>query len=244
MPRFNQNRARLTAVAMVRQIVGLGGGATRRRADGAPATSYVARPDRQGAAARCSSSRRRSATSSEAIVGFYERLRGPRRARRICTFFPWPPRGPARARSSPRTRSASAAATPRTCSRSGACTASTRSCARHGRAGSCSSGASAGMICWFEAGVTDSFGPQLDGMRRPRLPPGQRLPALRRRGAAPAALPRARRRGLPGGHRRRRRRRAPLRRHRAARGGHLPARRGGLPRHPRGRGQAARARAP
>ena len=26
------------------------------------------------------------------------------------------------------------------------------------------SGASAGMICWFEAGVTDSFGPQLDGM--------------------------------------------------------------------------------
>ena len=27
------------------------------------------------------------------------------------------------------------------------------------------SGGSAGMICWFEAGVTDSFGPQLDGMR-------------------------------------------------------------------------------
>jgi peptidase E len=25
-------------------------------------------------------------------------------------------------------------------------------------------GASAGMICWFEAGVTDSFGPELDGM--------------------------------------------------------------------------------
>ncbi len=25
-------------------------------------------------------------------------------------------------------------------------------------------GASAGMICWFEAGVTDSFGPQLAGM--------------------------------------------------------------------------------
>jgi dipeptidase E len=25
-------------------------------------------------------------------------------------------------------------------------------------------GASAGMICWFEQGVTDSFGPQLDGM--------------------------------------------------------------------------------
>ncbi len=26
-------------------------------------------------------------------------------------------------------------------------------------------GRSAGMICWFEAGVTDSFGPQLEGMR-------------------------------------------------------------------------------
>ena len=26
-------------------------------------------------------------------------------------------------------------------------------------------GWSAGMICWFEAGVTDSFGPHLDGMR-------------------------------------------------------------------------------
>ncbi len=26
-------------------------------------------------------------------------------------------------------------------------------------------GSSAGMICWFEAGVTDSFGPDLDGMR-------------------------------------------------------------------------------
>ena len=26
-------------------------------------------------------------------------------------------------------------------------------------------GASAGMICWFEAGVTDSFGPQLEGLR-------------------------------------------------------------------------------
>ena len=29
----------------------------------------------------------------------------------------------------------------------------------------CSRGWSAGMICWFEAGVTDSFGPQLEGMR-------------------------------------------------------------------------------
>jgi len=27
------------------------------------------------------------------------------------------------------------------------------------------SGSSAGMLCWYEAGVTDSFGPQLEGMR-------------------------------------------------------------------------------
>src|SRR5437762_13122384 len=46
-------------------------------------------------------------------------------------------------------------------------------------------GWSAGMICWFEAGVTDSFRPHLDGMARwPRLPRGQRLPALRQIGRA------------------------------------------------------------
>ena len=33
------------------------------------------------------------------------------------------------------------------------------------QAGVVLTGASAGMICWFEAGVTDSFGPQLEGMR-------------------------------------------------------------------------------
>ena len=70
-------------------------------------------------------------------------------------------------------------------------------------------GGSAGMICWFEAGVTDSFGPQLEGMRDGLgFLPGQRLPALRRRGAAPADLPApGRRGGLPAGLRRRRRRR-------------------------------------
>jgi dipeptidase E len=74
-------------------------------------------------------------------------------------------------------------------------------------------GSSAGMICWFEAGVTDSFGPQLAGFaRRPRLPPRQRVPALRRRGPSPPDLPAARRRGLPAGLRRRHRRRPPLRR--------------------------------
>jgi peptidase E len=33
------------------------------------------------------------------------------------------------------------------------------------KAGVVLTGWSAGMICWFEAGVTDSFGPQLEGMR-------------------------------------------------------------------------------
>jgi dipeptidase E len=33
------------------------------------------------------------------------------------------------------------------------------------QAGILLTGWSAGMICWFEAGVTDSFGPQLEGMR-------------------------------------------------------------------------------
>jgi dipeptidase E len=33
------------------------------------------------------------------------------------------------------------------------------------QAGILLTGWSAGMICWFEAGVTDSFGTQLDGMR-------------------------------------------------------------------------------
>jgi len=32
-------------------------------------------------------------------------------------------------------------------------------------AGVVMSGSSAGMLCWYEAGVTDSFGPQLEGLR-------------------------------------------------------------------------------
>ena len=56
-------------------------------------------------------------------------------------------------------------------------------------AGAVLCGVSAGMNCWFEASITDSFGPALepldDGLR-PRG--GQRLPALRRRAAAPARV--------------------------------------------------------
>jgi len=37
-------------------------------------------------------------------------------------------------------------------------------------------GASAGMICWFEAGVTDSFGPGLEGMECLGFLPGSACP--------------------------------------------------------------------
>jgi dipeptidase E len=37
-------------------------------------------------------------------------------------------------------------------------------------------GTSAGMICWFEAGVTDSFGPHLEGMECLGLIPGSACP--------------------------------------------------------------------
>ena len=37
-------------------------------------------------------------------------------------------------------------------------------------------GSSAGMICWFEAGVTDSFGPQLEGMDCLGFLPGSACP--------------------------------------------------------------------
>jgi peptidase E len=37
-------------------------------------------------------------------------------------------------------------------------------------------GASAGMICWFEAGVTDSFGPQLEAMDCLGFLPGSACP--------------------------------------------------------------------
>jgi dipeptidase E len=73
-------------------------------------------------------------------------------------------------------------------------------------------GVSAGMICWFEAGVTDSFGPLAalrDGLG---ILPGSGLPALRRREGPPADLSAARPRGVSVRLRRRRRRGAALRR--------------------------------
>jgi dipeptidase E len=44
------------------------------------------------------------------------------------------------------------------------------------QAGVVLSGVSAGMICWFEAGVTDSFGPQLEAMECLGLIPGSACP--------------------------------------------------------------------
>ena len=61
-------------------------------------------------------------------------------------------------------------------------------------------GVSAGMICWFECGVTDSFGPLAalrDGLG---LLPGQRVPALRRREGPAATYQRLVRGGFPAGY--------------------------------------------
>jgi dipeptidase E len=44
------------------------------------------------------------------------------------------------------------------------------------QAGVVLAGVSAGMICWFEAGVTDSYGPQLEGMECLGLIPGSACP--------------------------------------------------------------------
>ena len=90
-------------------------------------------------------------------------------------------------------------------------------------------GMSAGSLCWFEAGVTDSYGPLRalhDGLG---LLARQQLPPLRRRGRAPAHLPARGRRGAPGRDRGRRLLRPALRRHRARRGGQLAPRCTGLP---------------
>ena len=107
-----------------------------------------------------------------------------------------------------------------------------RSCSDALAGGAVLCGVSAGMNCWFEASVTDSFGPALGAARRrPRLHRRQRVPALRRRGAAPPDLPPPGRRGLPRRLRGRRRRRAAFRRRGGARrGGRVARGRTRLPR--------------
>jgi len=101
--------------------------------------------------------------AAEWIVAFYERC-GPLAECSHARFFPWPP-------TDLRERALGADAI----SVGGGSTANMLAIWRaHGfdrvlreawEEGVLLFGASAGMICWFEAGVTDSFGPQLEGMR-------------------------------------------------------------------------------
>ncbi len=103
-----------------------------------------------------------AAESAEAIVGFYERFRGRADLNHLCTF-PWPPDD---LRDLILSQDAICV--------SGGNTANMLAIWRtHGidvllreawESGIVLWGASAGMICWFEAGVTDSFGPQLAGV--------------------------------------------------------------------------------
>ncbi|HEY5295473.1 MAG TPA: peptidase E [Gaiellaceae bacterium] len=100
--------------------------------------------------------------SDQAIVGFYERFRGRGELSHLKTF-PWPPED---LRELILSQDAICV--------SGGNTANMLAIWRvHGIEGYLREaweqgvvlwGASAGMICWFEQGVTDSFGPQLEGM--------------------------------------------------------------------------------
>lgn len=104
-----------------------------------------------------------SSEDPEAIVRFYERLAPKARASHLA-FTPWPPEGLA----------------DHVCAHDvvwvgGGNTANMLAVWRvHGmdealrrawEQGVVLCGASAGMLCWFEAGLTDSYGPQLEGMR-------------------------------------------------------------------------------
>ena len=105
------------------------------------------------------------------------------------------------------------------------------------QAGVVMAGLSAGGLCWFECGSTDSFGPglaPLDDLLG--FVPGCVLPALRRRGAAAAQAARAGRVGGAARHVRvRRRGRRRVRGNGASRGGLVAAGRARLSRRARGR---------
>jgi dipeptidase E len=104
-----------------------------------------------------------SRENPEAVVAFYDRFRG-RAQRTHLPFFPWPPQD---------LRELTLAQD--VILVGGGNTANMLAIWRvHGfdsilreawEGGIVLCGVSAGMICWFEAGVTDSFGPQLEGMR-------------------------------------------------------------------------------
>ena len=101
--------------------------------------------------------------AAEGIVAFYDRCAGLGELSHL-RFFPWPPAG---LRELVLAQDAIAVG--------GGSTANMLAIWRvHGfdrilreawESGVLLFGASAGMICWFEAGVTDSFGPELGGMR-------------------------------------------------------------------------------
>lgn len=101
--------------------------------------------------------------ATEAIVRFYETWEGHGELTHV-KFFPWPP---------PNLRELALAQDVIVVS--GGNTANMLAIWRlHGfdailreawEAGIVLTGGSAGMICWFEAAVTDSFGPQLEGLR-------------------------------------------------------------------------------
>jgi dipeptidase E len=101
--------------------------------------------------------------AAEGIVAFYERCAGLGELSHL-RFHPWPPAG-----------LRELALTQDAISVGGGNTANMLAVWRaHGfdrilreawESGVVLFGASAGMICWFEAGVTDSFGPGLDGLR-------------------------------------------------------------------------------
>jgi dipeptidase E len=104
-----------------------------------------------------------SADDPRCVLDFYERFRGRAEVLHL-TFFPWPPEDI-------RTR----ALEQDVIVVSGGNTANMLAIWRlHGfdgilreawESGVVLCGGSAGAICWFEASVTDSFGPQLEGMR-------------------------------------------------------------------------------
>ncbi len=112
--------------------------------------------------------------AGEAVDWFYEQFEGRGELSHLCTF-PWPP---ANLRELVLSQDAICV--------SGGSTANLLAIWRaHGidelmreawGGGIVLWGASAGMICWFEAGVTDSFGPQLDGLECLGFLPGSACP--------------------------------------------------------------------
>ena len=187
-------------------------GARRRSSPWAAAASRR-RPATRRSTSSCSSSAAGASRAScflptacgdptEQIAALPRHLRRPRRAGHACCRSSAATATRARcARScSPTTSSTSAAARCATCWRSGARTGSTRVLREAWERGIVLAGLSAGAMCWFEGGVTKSFGP-------PEPTAGLGLPArlaerARRRRARAAARSTSRRcasGALPGG---------------------------------------------